>query len=56
MSNKGCVAQMPLPDELLRVIKKFMLDKRRGNITLNIRDGEILGFKTEELHSITSQA
>ena len=54
--NEGGVVLMPLPNELALTIKEFMLDKRRGNIILHIRDGKILGFKTEEFHAVASQA
>lgn len=30
-------------------IKKFLLDKSTGNVTLNIKDGRILGIRTETL-------
>ena len=30
-------------------IKKFVLDKSTGNVTLNIKDGRILGIRTETL-------
>ena len=39
-----------LPDEIIGPISDFLLDKRTGNITLNIKDGKILGFHIEEIH------
>lgn len=32
-------------------IKNFVLDKNTGNVTLNIKDGRILGIRTEILIS-----
>lgn len=41
-----------LPNKLVEMIERFRVDKRTGNIQLNCREGVILGFKTEELHSL----
>ncbi len=31
-----------VPENIWRQLNRFMLDKRTGNVVLNIRDGEIL--------------
>ena len=38
-----------LPDKIIEPIRDFLLDKRTGNIKLNIKDGEILGIHIEEI-------
>jgi hypothetical protein len=38
-----------LPDRVIGPIRDFLLDKRTGNIKLNIKDGEILGIHIEEI-------
>ncbi len=53
--NEEGVVLVPLPNELAKIIEEFMLDKWRGNIILNIRDGGVVGFKTERFHSIASK-
>lgn len=35
------------PPWVRAAIKKFLLDKSTGNVTLNIKDGRILGMSTE---------
>lgn len=41
-----------IPNGMLQRVRKFFLDGATGNITLNVRDGQILGLKIEELHSV----
>lgn len=41
-----------LPDRLTLALAEFMLDRRTGNVKLNIKDGKILGFRIEEVVSI----
>ena len=43
---------LDLPDSLALALAKFLLDKRSGNVTVQIKEGRILGFKTEEIVSI----
>ena len=38
-----------LPESVIEPITNFLLDKRTGNIKLNIKDGEILGIHIEEI-------
>ncbi len=42
------VANCVVPRRLTARIEKFLLDKRTGNVRLNIKDGEILGVHIEE--------
>ena len=44
--------QVELPKELRLALAKLMLDKRSGNVTVNIKQGKILGFRIEEIFSI----
>lgn len=41
-----------LPKAVVDTIKGFQVDKRTGNVTLNIRDGKILGLHAEEIVKI----
>ena len=41
-----------VPDEIISKLKSFLIDKRTGNLTLNIKDGRILGFRAEEVVSL----
>lgn len=41
--------QVPL--KFMLVLKGFMAERKTGNITLQIREGRILGWRAEELHS-----
>ena len=38
-----------IPVVLMGRITQFVLDRRTGNIQLNIKDGEILGIHIEEI-------
>lgn len=42
-----------LPAELEQVVRRYILDKWTGNVQLNIKDGKILGFTENRLHSLT---
>lgn len=42
----------PLPTEFAERLRAFILDKQSGNIQLNIRQGVILGFHVNEVHSL----
>ncbi len=42
----------PLPSEFAERLRTFILDKQSGNIQLNIRQGVILGFHVNEVHSL----
>ena len=39
-----------LPRNLHQRLAKFLLDKSTGNVELNVKDGEILGWKLVEMH------
>lgn len=41
-----------LPPQIICRLREFLLDKRTGNVRLNIRDGVILGFDVEERVSL----
>ena len=43
---------VPLPAEVAIAINKFILDKWRGNISINIKDGRILGYHSEKIVSL----
>lgn len=43
-------AIIPLP--LYSFLNRYLLDRKTGNVTLNIRDGQILGYRVEEIHSL----
>jgi hypothetical protein len=38
--------------EIAERLRAFILDKNSGNIQLNIRQGAILGFHVNEVHSL----
>ncbi len=42
-------AETLMPPWVRKAIKKFVLDKSTGNVTLNIKEGRILGIRTETL-------
>ena len=44
-----------LPRQLLDRLGQFLLDKRTGNMQLNIKDGRILGAQVTEFHQIPSR-
>ncbi len=40
-----------LPAEAWKFIRRFVLDKKTGNLTLKVKDGVVLGVRVEELVS-----
>ena len=40
------------PRDLLSRMSQFLLDKRTGNLTINIRDGEIMAFHVHEIVNV----
>ncbi len=38
-----------VPRRLTALLGKFLLDKRTGNVRLNIKEGKILGIHIEEI-------
>lgn len=43
---------VPVPMRLWNFLNRYMIDKRTGNVTLNIKDGQILGYRVEEIHTL----
>lgn len=41
-----------LPPALYAIWKQFEIDKLRGNVQLNFKDGRIVGFRVETVHSV----
>lgn len=42
-----------LPATLQKRLAKMLLDKETGNFRINVKDGRILGFHVEEIHSLS---
>ena len=42
-----------LPEDVLEPLVQFLLDKRTGNVSLNIKDGQVMGLRVEEIVKIT---
>ena len=42
----------PIPPEITVAVAKFLSEGRTGNVTLNIKDGKILGAHVNEIISI----
>ena len=45
-----------IPPEIATAVAKFLSEGRTGNITLNIKDGQILGAHVNEIISIKPAA
>ena len=45
----GTGATSMIPDDIWEVFARFMIDRKTGNIRLNIKDGRILGYHVEEI-------
>ncbi len=41
-----------IPSEIRTAVAKFLLEGRTGNITLNIKDGQILGAHVNDIISV----
>lgn len=39
-----------MPVKLRTFLAEFMLDKRTGKVSLNIKDGQIVNFRVDESH------
>ncbi len=50
--NCGSEGQSVVLKEYLRLVETFLIDKITGNITLNIKDGRILGLRAERLYDL----
>ena len=42
----------PIPPEITMAVAKFLAEGRTGNVTLNIKDGKILGAHVNEIISV----
>jgi hypothetical protein len=57
MSGVENIVDLPKPGapklvvakEVAETISQFMLDRKTGNVVLNIKDGRIMGLRVEEL-------
>jgi len=38
-----------LPERVALAVNQFILDRKTGNVVLNIRHGEVLGARVEEI-------
>ncbi len=38
-----------VPRRFTSLLEKFLLDKRTGNVRLNIKDGKLIGIHVEEI-------
>ena len=45
-----------VPVKVAEALRDFILDKRTGNVVLNIKDGIILGLRVEVITSFKSRA
>ena len=45
--------QPAIPKPVWVRLRSFLLDKRSGNVTLNIKDGHILSARIEEVVTVT---
>ena len=52
MADRVFPKTLDLPEKLRLQLAQFLLDKKTGNIVLNIKEGQILGFRIEELFSV----
>ncbi len=50
--HPGTGATNMIPDDVWEVLARFVLDRKTGNIKLNIKDGRILGYHVEEICKI----
>jgi hypothetical protein len=42
-----------IPIPIWQRLETFLLDRRSGNVTLNIRDGQILSARVEDVVTVT---
>lgn len=45
---------LAIPSRALHKIRDFLLDRKTGNIKLNVKDGRVLGIHVEEIESLKS--
>lgn len=41
-----------LPAEVYAILHRFLLDRKTGNVKLNIKEGRVLGYQVEEIVSL----
>lgn len=40
---------LPLPAKVEEVLRQFILDRKTGNVRINVKDGRVLGVHLEEI-------
>jgi hypothetical protein len=40
---------VPLPAKVEQMLKQFLLDRKTGNVRINVKDGRVLGVHLEEI-------
>ena len=56
VSDRKCIMNEPIPPEITTAVAKFLAEDRTGNITLNIKDGKILGAHVNEIITVRPAA
>ena len=56
MNNQADIETIRLPGQVAAALRKFLSECRTGNVTLNIKDGRILGAHINEFISIKPAA
>ena len=51
-SDRKRIMNEPIPPEITMAVAKFLPEGRTGNVTLNIKDGKILGAHVNEIISV----
>ena len=51
-NRRGKPNSFTLPIPMIVNLGDFLLDRRTGNVRINIKDGRILGYHTEEIVSL----
>ena len=49
------VELFPMPTQIAVTLRKFLSERRTGNITLNIKNGRILGLHVVDINSVDSK-
>lgn len=44
-----------LPTSAVSEIAKFLLDGRSGNVILNVKDGQVMGLRLEQIVRVTAK-
>ncbi len=56
VSDRKRIMNDPIPPEITMAVAKFLSEGRTGNVTLNIKDGKILGAHVNEFISVKPAA